>query len=416
MEDTPVITETPATADVQTSETSSQPDLENLSLSQLDTMFEEGKVTIPAQADGGGKVKDAPPLATEVETPGAKPVVEPEPPAVEEKVAETRSEAEIQAAVDAAIEAVQKVGGDAKAQRAAADAAAAPVAAEPTEPVIETEDEVAGIQRPRLKNRVDQLIAGVFKEAEAAGKPISWAEAERRIKGDAPVKTEAPVVETPPDHTAVVGTLETEVATLKEQLDAAGAAEGLFTPEIAKLTQELAEKTSDLKLAQYEARQAQKQSEREEAELMTASETNRATSRVEAIADYPAVADDTTPLGKAVAEEIAAMKNPKHPDHAILFADSAPLLTVQKVARKLGIAPVAKKATTPAVKPKVETPPPRKLVSPVPGNKSSVVPGKPAEDAKQAIEYLRGPDATLEELDAVQGMPDESRLLAGAVR
>jgi hypothetical protein len=409
-EEASVETDPAATAVAEATGTEPQPDWEEVSVDQLDTLFETGVLTLPVRPSGEGTV----PPAKEVEAkaaPGDKPVaVEPAPPAkVEDEVVETRSAEEIEADVATARAAAVEAGLDEAAQEAAAAEAAAPKG----EIEVKPEDEITGIQRPRLRNKVDQQIAAVFKAAEAAEMPISWAEAERRVKGDPPAKVE-PVVVAPvaaPDFAGTVATLETEVADIKAKLTSAGADEGLFNAAISTLTIELADKTADLKLAQRDLRQAADQAAREAVSIKTASDAARAVAKAAAVERWPAAGDATTPLGKAVAARIAQLKDPKHPDHAILFADSAPLTIVRDVADELGIAPVAKKAAPP-VKPKVEAPP-RKVVSPAPGNKTAVAPGKPAEDAKRTEAYLTGPDATLQEMDAAQGMPTE---LAHAVR
>lgn len=401
MEDTPAIAEAPATAapDTPVADAQSQPDLvadlaANADLSQLDTLFEGKKLTLkPAP---GGEGEQTPPPAAKVETVKAG---EPPPPVTSEpakadepkkdEVVETRSPEEIAAA-------------EAKAK---ADADAADV-------------EIAGIQRPRLKDPVDQQIAAVFKAAEASGNKISWAEAERRVIGEAP-KVEVAATETaaPPDYATTVGTLETEVAALKARRIEIGAAEGIDSPELAQLQIDLADKMSDLKLAKRDLAIATEEAQAEAEATRRESEANRDTAIAEAKTAYPDVADETTPLGKAVADELAAMKNPRHPDHALLYADSVPLLITQKVAAKMGIAPkAATAAAPPPAKPATVTAPPRVVVSPVPGNKTAVAPGKPEEDPKNIVEYLKSDEATLEDLDAVFGGADPSKLLAGAIR
>lgn len=386
MEESQAIAEAPATAATTVADAPSQPDLgaeliENASVEQLDQLFEKGSLTLkPAPGGEEKKGEEAPPAAKIEPKAGEQPPVVDTPPAKVEEVVETRTPEEIAAAE-----------AEAKAK----------------------EDEVTGIERPRLKDERDQLIAGIYMKAKREGNPLSWAEAEARVDGPK-VEAQAPIIEAPVDYGAIVGTLETEVADIRRQLTEAGSGEGLYTAEIAKLNMDLAEKTADLKLAQRDAKEAKARTAREEAETRKASEKNRTDAIAQAKSEYPDAADDTTPLGKAVKESIDAMKNPRHPDHALLFADSVPLIVTQREAQKLGIAP--KKSTTPPpAKAKVEAPP-RKVVNPAPGNKTAVVPAKPAEDAKQTVEYLKSGKATLAELDAAFGMEDPTKLLAGAVR
>jgi hypothetical protein len=406
MENSPAIAEVPPTAAAAPAAADApqaQPDLvkdlqENADLSQLDTLFQDHKLAL--QPAPGGEGDQTPPPAEKVETAKAG---EPPPPAEtapaqaevkKDEVVETRTPEEIAAAAEA-----DRV-------KAEADAKA------------KEEAEISGIERPRLKDERDQLIAGVYMKAKREGKPITWAEAETRVDGPK-VEAAAPVVEAPVDHTAIVGTLETEVADIKKKLDDAGASEGLFNSEIAKLTQDLADKTSDLKLAKRDAKIAADQAAADLAASRAESEKNRAAAIAEAKRAYPDAADDTTVLGKAVADEIAAMRDPNHPDHAFLYGDSIPFLITQKVAAKLGIAPVAAKpaaATPPPAKAATVTAPPRVVVSPAPGNKTAVVPGKPAEDPQKIVEYLKSDEATLEDLDAAQGAGDMGKLLAHAAR
>jgi uncharacterized RDD family membrane protein YckC len=114
---------------------------------------------------------------------------------------------------------------------------------------------------------------------------------------------------------------------------------------IIRPTMDLAEKTADLKLAQRDLKRVNERAQREAAGTDAASEVARAKSKAMAIERWPDVADDTTMLGKAVAARIAELKDPKHPDHALLFADSAPLIITRGVADELGIAPVQAKRT-----------------------------------------------------------------------
>ena len=407
MEDTPVITEAPATAAANTpaADPQAQPDLvadlaANADLSQLDTLFEGKKLTLkPAP---GGEGEQTPPPAAKVE---ATPAGEPPPAAAAEpvkadekkdEVTETRTPEEI-AALQAAEAEKVKAEVDAKTK----------------------EGEVSGIERPRLKDERDQLIAGVYMKAKREGNPISWAEAETRVDG--PKVEAAKSAEAPPDYATVVGTLETEVADIKKKMDEAGASEGLYTPEIAKLTQDLTDKTSDLKLAKRDLQIATEEAQLALEETRRQSAANRDAAIAEAKRAYPDAADETTPLGKAVKDEITALRDPNHPDHALLYGDSIPFLITQKVAMKMGIAPVApaKPASAtppPPAKPAVVQAPPRMVVSPAPGNKTAVVPGKPAEDPQKIVEYLKSDEATLEDLDAVFGGNDPSKLLAGAIR
>jgi hypothetical protein len=280
------------------------------------------------------------------------------------------------------------------------EAAAEPPAeppAEPEPPAATTDDKEP--DRFRYKDPTDRAINALKKARDTAGTPISWAEAERLVKGEAPAPP-APPAPAGPELTEVVGTLETEVAEIQRQLKEAGANEGLFDEAIAQLQIDLADKVGDLKLAKRDlAIQAEVQAE-DARTVAEESKNLRATAKARAIELYPAAADVATPLGKAVADRIAAMKNPNHPDHAILYADSAPLTIVRDVAAELGVQPAAGAApAAPPVTPPVV--PPKSKMTPASGGKTSVSAPQTEGDAKKYVEHLRTGNATLEELDAV---------------
>lgn len=365
--------------DTSTSQPVALADLEGASLEQLDEMLSTGKMTLPPKPGSEGKTQDKPPAAKKVET----------------------ESGEQPAAVEAEAEAVV---GDEPVVEAEAEAEAE---AEEEAPVAE-EEPVQGLERARFKDERDQLVVGIYKEAQRKGKPISWADAESRVDG--PKSEEAPVVEAvaPVDHAAVIGTLETQLSDINGKLD--GFEEGLSTKEIRDLQAE--QQRTERKLETAKADQ-QKAADAAKAK----SKANRETAHAQAIAEFPAAADDNTELGKALTKRIAELNDPSHPDHATLWADRAPLLIARDVAAELGIAPVAKKkAASPPVTQKVEAPP-RKVVAPAPGSKTSVQPVQTAEDGKaQLNEVLTGDKVDLATLDAIQGMPDPSKLLVGANR
>lgn len=398
---------------------------EEVTLGQLDELFTTGAAELPHTVSGEGKATgkvEDPPAKTEPE-PGVKPAegeVEEEV-VVDEEVVETRSAEEIEEAVTAARQKVVDEGGDEAAQEAAAEEARKPVAAEKVEEEVveeeelepDEEEEKAKSKRFRVKDPMARAALELYRAAEEAGEPITLAEAESRVAGPKkePVKVEPPV-----DHSKVVTDLETEVADLERQLEERGEAETNFDKDAVKLVNSLSQKRADLAVAKMKQEQAVEAARLADDAERATSEENRTKAHRQAIEDYPDVVDKKTKLGKAVTERIAKMKSdPKHPDRPILFADSAPYTIVQMVARELGIAPVAKKVSPPA-KTKVAAPP-RKVVNPAPGGKSSVpAQVKSPEDAKkQTVEYLKN-EAPLEELDELFGMGDTSQLLAGALR
>lgn len=407
MEDTPAIAAPPATAAPdKEADTQSQPayDVSDLTLEQAEALFRGESVEVPVKAGGEGKT-EAPPAAKVEAKAGDKPP-ETKTPAAEVEVEETRTPEEVEAAVAQARADSVEAGQDEAAQEAAADAAAVPPAA----PVVQ---EPAGIERPRLKDERDQLIAGIYMKAKREGKPISWADAEARVDGPKP-EVKEPVVEPPVDYAGQITTLEGEIAGLEKEL---ADYEGLSTPDIRKLQDNIWEKKSELRDTKKALDTAAKQAEQAEAAALAVSDANREKAHGQALVEYPAIADDTTVLGRAIAKRVEEMKDKKHPDHALLFSDSCPLIIARNVATELGIQPVARKkapVSSPA-KPTVEAPP-RKVVSPAPGNKTAVVPGQPAEDGKAQLETALHGDVELADLDAIQGMPDPNKLLVGALR
>jgi hypothetical protein len=396
---------------------SPQIDIGNVTIDQLDGLFETGTAELPVKASGGeSQVVDAPAGAEKKDDPpaGDTPPVVVDPPVVE--AAETRTPEEIETAATAAIEKVKADGGDQAAQDAAAEAARAPGAPKveaPPAPKVEeppkVEDELQLVQRPRLKDPIDQQIAAVFKAAELSGTKISWAEAERRVKGDAAaaVKTDDPPVVVP-DLTTTVSTLESEIADIETRLTTAGADEGLYNAEIAKLNIEHTKKVAALETAKLRLADAQADAKDEAEEADTAWKTAAAESRAQALELYPAIADKSTPLGKAVSERIEKLNDPKNPDHNILFAASAALTIAAQEAEKLGIQPAKKAAAPPPAKPPVVIPPVTKQ-APVSGAASSASDANKPEDAKKkTVAYLQSNEASLQDLDAAQGAAEPS--------
>jgi hypothetical protein len=158
-----------------------------------------------------------------------------------------------------------------------------------------------------------------------------------------------------------------------------------------------------LREAEY---QTSAEEQREKAEHKVAKDKSKA----RAIDLYPDVADETTPLGRAVAKRFEEMRNPKHPNHPFLYGDSSPEWVTETVARELGIAP----KTPPTAATPTPKAPPQAKAAPPSGAKTSV-PEKPAEQlvGQKAMEYVRGPEVSLTELDAIQG---GDKGLAAAIR
>lgn len=270
--------------------------------------------------------------------------------------------------------------------------------AQPAEPVKPAEPTETGElpERFRFKNPTDKAIAAVYKAAEAAGSKITWAEAEKRVVGETPpAQAETTLVD---PLVAAEGTIETltgEIAELEKQIDPENEEEILSTKEQRKATVRLSQARAELTEAKLELRDAQGAVEYQRQTVAQRQAAARKESTDRAIADYPDAATGDTALGAAIAKRFAEMKNPQHPEHPILYADTAPERVAQIVARELGIAPKPKTVTpptTPAAQPVKATP--------VSGAKTAVA-EKPAEGTKdkKSVEYLKSDDASLEELD-----------------
>lgn len=422
MEDTQLAQAAPESASAASEEAGkpSQIVMEDVTLDQLDELMTTGSAELPMTSDGGGK-QDDPPAGKVEEAAGVKAAVTEDPPAKvdeDEVVEETRSAEEIKQAQDAAREVVIADGGDEAAQEAAAEEAGKPVAAakaeDPPAPAKEPKtEEHEDSQRFRVKDPLARAALSVYKAMEAAGTPISLAEAEARVRG--PEKKKEAVVETPA-LTEVVSTLESEVADLEGKIDLAGENEGLINKAFTDLTKQLAAKRTELSEAKRDLKEASILEQTRMALEAERSKTQRGVAKAEAFKDYPDAAITGSELDKAIQAEIAELNDPTHPDNAILFADSAPYLVTQRAAKKLGIVPVAQKAATPAVKAKVEAPLKTKL-APVSGGKTAVQQGELSEEAKakQHLTHLQSPNATIEELDALFEPGGRSGTLAAVV-
>jgi hypothetical protein len=338
---------TPTTAATETAADTTQPTLENANLDDLDSVqTEAAKVTPKSEEAGSG---------AEGETPAETPAPEGEPP----------QEGEPEGT---------------------------PPADEPEEPRGELPN------RFRYTDPTDKAINAVYKAAQVANAPITWAEAERRVKGEQPPAQAATAP--PPDpltaQLTTVETLKNEITLLEQQIDPEDEEEILSTKAMRSATVQLADKRAQLSKEELKLEGIQYAVEGERQKEVTAQKNAREESKGRAIEQFPDAADSKTVLGKAIAKRFEEMKDPRHPEHPILYADTAPERVTEIVARELGIAP---KATAKPAQ-KTTTAPTQKKATPVSGAKTAV-PGKPAEstDDKTSVEYLRSDKATLADLD-----------------
>lgn len=265
-----------------------------------------------------------------------------------------------------------------------------------TEPVKPAETDTGELpDRFRFKDPKDKAIAAVKKAADAAGTPITWGEAEKRVVGETPAAQAETLVDPVVAAEGTIETLTGEIATLEKQIDPENEEEILSTKEQRKATVRLSQARAELTEAKLELRDAQGAVEHQRRTVAQKQAAARKESTDRAIEDYPDAATGDTVLGAAIAKRFAEMKDPNHPEHPILYADTAPERVAQIVARELGIAP----------KPKTVTPPPPPAAqpvkaTPVSGAKTAVA-EKPAEGTKdkKSVEYLKSDDASLDELD-----------------
>lgn len=368
---------TPATATPATgADNDQQPNLENVSLTDLDavqTTAAEKVRTGDTEAAGGGEQGQ--------ETPAT------ETPAVEQPTSEQPASEQPTTETPAAAEPEKK------------EPAAEPTQAqaEPTEPEAP--------ERFRFKDSTDRAVAAIKK----ARPDLSWAEAEKLVVGEKPA-AEAPAVDPIAAATTQIATLDDEIKALEAQINPAEEDEILSTKAMREATVKLAEKRAEKVRQEIKLEDAQRDREAQIAQNRNARMSAREESKQRALAEFPDAANADTPLGKAIAAEFEALRDPNHPDHDILYADSAPEIVTERLAKKLGIAP---KAKTPTAKPAQVTPAEPKKAQPVSGAKTSVPenPNTPQED-KKSFEYLRE-KGSLAELDDAAGA---NQGIAAAVR
>src|SRR4029077_18626864 len=184
-----------------------QPTLENASLDDLDAVQTEGAKVTPKSEEAAGSGAEG----EETEKPAAETSTTPteEPPA---EVPEEEAPAE----------------------------SAPPADEQPEEPSGEIPS------RFRYTDPTDKAINAVNKAAQVAGKPITWAEAERRVKGESTEETPSTVVDPLTAQFSTVDTLKAEITELEGQIDPADEEEILSTKAMRAATVKLAEKRAQL--------------------------------------------------------------------------------------------------------------------------------------------------------------------------
>lgn len=361
-------TATPATG----ADDNQQPSLDNASLADLDAVqTTAAEKAMAAKAEGAGGGEQSQETTTTVEQPTSeKPASETETPTTETPAATEPEKKE-----------------------------------PPTQAQAEPEPEAP--ERFRFKDSTDRAVAAIKK----ARPDLSWAEAEKLVVGDKPAADQVPDVDPIAAATTQIDGLKQEIADLEAQINPADEDEILSTKAQREATVKLAAKHGELARAEIKLEDAQRERQAQITQSRNARMTAREESKQRAISEFPDAADANTPLGKAIAAQFEALRNPNHPDHDILYADSAPEIVTEREAKKLGIAP---KPKAPAAKPADAKTPAQdpKRATPVSGAKTSVPEQPKPQEDKKSLEYLRE-KGSLAELDEAAGA---NQGIAAAVR
>jgi hypothetical protein len=382
---------------------SPQIDIGQVSLTQLDELMTTGKAELPVVDSGSGATGASGPAATTEGATGATGPVETGASGPAES-GETGATGETGAAETGETGAAE-TGETGAAETGETGETGAVEETGPTGATGPADDEK---DETRFRHKgANRAINALFKAREAAGKPISWAEAERIVLGSdvsGPGASETGATLPSTQLETQVTTVRGEVEALRRQLDEAGENEGVFDKAISKIVQDLASKEADLRLLERELREAKEDEAAAVQEEDAQWTANSQKSKQRAIEMYGAagLGNEKTAFGKAVADRVIAMRDPKHPDHQILFAATAPETIAMKVATEMGIAPAKKKAAAAATPTPTNPPPvipPKSKVAPVSGAASSAAAQPTKEDAQKQLEHLQSDDVTLKELD-----------------
>lgn len=253
------------------------------------------------------------PIAPEVPesavVPAAEPVVAPvETPAVAQPVLRGVVENDYAAQMERELAEVDSIISAKPAPEVAAAVPEPVVEPEVTPPVVEAEpvvaavvtpppaDEPRAIERPRLKDPTDQLIAGM----KLAHPDWTWAQCEGAVRGPEP---EAPIVQPDP--------IADELTEVQAALDAHAEAGDLPTPDIRRMQKReselLAEQAAQRLVAPLRAKEAAREEQ--------AFESARTESAAKVEKDSPDFYKEASPLNEEAREVYANMRNPEHPEY-----------------------------------------------------------------------------------------------------
>ena len=242
-----------------------------------------------------------------------------------------------------------------------------------------------------LPDRDRALLGAATMLAKADG--ISIEEAFARVSGKPATEpqTTTPAQVEPVAQVPTASALQSKVDEIKAKLNEAGAAEGLFTPEIAQLQQEYAETIADLKVSQLQEGQRQAQEQLTQAQMQDA----WSKSLTDVQKDYPAMADRNSPQYLLAAQLTQrARQDANHPLHSAVFNDpNAPRIFADEANRLLG----GQVAQAPAASP---VPQPTRQVLPASGSKGTQTVTQPSKTREQILA-----ESEAATLAAIEGTP-----------
>lgn len=172
----------------------------------------------------------------------------------------------------------------------------------------QTEDETKVSDRLRINhlNESDKVLQNAVTLMTRGG--MSLQEAYGRVFGQPEVSQAAPAI--PEAAPTEITTLEAQLAELDTKLDEAGATDGFFNPEVAKLTKEFARLSAKLEMAKLaEIGNTEKRTSLDEAKHLVRSDVAKT---------WPDIGNPETPLymlARGVSQGV--WNNPAHPKHRL---------------------------------------------------------------------------------------------------
>lgn len=329
-----------------------QIDVEKLDLAALDSLVGEGKsIDLPMKGDGVEQQQSAPAPAKPIEIP------------IETPPANADTE-------------VQKD--------------TAPATETPATPVVD--DDVELSKRYRFDDPKDQKIASLRRGGMEWSEAVAHVEAqEAAAAGIEPDKTESPAT-----AAQLLEENQQRLAELKERRLEVSEDESLDNRELAQLQIDIAEASGRVAVLEVEKRNEDARNAQAQAEMTKRTLLAREQSHAKAVEKFQDLATPNSALKKALNARVTEMQKPDHPDHALLYADNAPLYLAEIVASELGIAPASSPVVQPSPGQKV---PVQKVASPVPGHAGTI-----QQQQSTPMTLEKAQDLSLAELDAGFGV------------